>query len=374
MGHMTKHEFLINTLTSTVLNVVPLLASPIAPSGVLREKFDYEIRLPEFEEATRKLLREKGAKIPDLLLINKKRKLLVVVECKSSFTFQMEENLSKQIKFYSSQDFERIWKQLFSDIDNSEIWVFAYKNLGNKIAGFISSQSILRNLTNVVVWEVALSKGREEAEIHKVYGNHMDNDLNNFMGKSKLKCSPPKIDLLIDPTLTYVERIYRIGRRILAFMAAAYLTEEERKVTLQDFRRRNADALMTDKELTRCFRYLITLIPQIGHYENKNQQILLAKRPSVNKVKSKLVAIQSMSEESFKLELARIGKKNVSIVLGKRPKEVQKTKLDRWIKKPMKSNASFFYYPREDVLSHSLFCESFQLNRQVANLCSFTPI
>jgi len=341
---MTAHEVLINILSSTVLNVVPFVSAPIAPSGVLRENFGYEIRLPEFEETTRELLRRKGAKVPDLLLVNEERKLLVVVECKSDFTFDMEERLSKQVEFYSSQDFEPIWKELFKGIDNLEIWIFVYKGLGTKIVRFIKSRDVLKNLTNLVVWNVELIKGREEAEIHKVYGKHVDNDLNDYMEKSGLKCSPPKTDLLIDLTLTYPERVFRIGRRMLAFVAALYLTEEERKVTVGDFRRRYVDVLMTNKELVRCFKYLTKLIPQIGYYDTRKQQIQLPKRPAFKRIKSRLQEIQLMSEEDFKVELARIGKKEIGIVSTSRPKGVQKTTLERWVNKSMVSDGSLPYY------------------------------
>ena len=350
MGHMTPHEFLINILSSTVLNVVPFLSAPIAPSGVLRENFGYELRLPEFEETTRELLRRKGAKVPDLLLINEERKLLVVIECKSDFTFDIEERLTKQVEFYASQDFEPIWKELFKTVDNLEIWIFVYKGLGENVTRFIKSQDTLKDLTNLIVWNVELTKGREEAEIHKVYGKHIDDELNGHMEKSGLICAPPKTDLLIDLTLTYPERVYRIGRRMLAFMAALYLTEEQRKVTIEDFRNKYVDALMTKKELTRCFRYLTKLIPQVGNYDTRKQQIVLRKRPSFKKIKSMLQAIQSMNEEDFKVELARVDKKKISIVSGKLPKTDQKTTLERWVKKSMVPNGSL-HYLTEDIIT-----------------------
>lgn len=335
MGHMTEHEVLINILSSTVLNVVPSISSPIAPSGALREKFGYEIRLPEFEETTRELLRKKGAKVPDLLLINREKRLLITVECKSSFTFQMEEHLSKQIEFYLSMDFSKIWKALFGDIDNIEVWIFAYKKLGHKLADFIKGQSKLKDLTNVIVWGAELIKERELVKITKVHGNHKDGKLNAYLEKNQLECSLPKTDLLIDPTLTYPERVYRIGRRLLAFMASTYISEENRRVTPDAFRNRYADALMTNKELTRCFRYLLTLAPEVGSYKADNQEILLTKRPLFGKIKSKLLAIQSMNEEKFKLELARVSKKRKlgHISYPKLQRKLQKTKLDKWLEK-----------------------------------------
>lgn len=167
------------------------------------------------------------------------------------------------------------------------------------------------------------------------------------MEKSGFKCSPPKTDLLIDLTLTYPERVFRIGRRMLAFMAVLYLTEEERKVTAEDFRRRHVDALMTNKELVKCFRYLTTLIPQIGYYDIRKQQIVLTKRPSFKKIKSRLQEIQLMTEENFKVELARISKRKTGIISTTRPKVTQKATLEKWFDKSMVSDSSLPYYLTE---------------------------
>ena len=69
-------------------------------------------------------MKKRGAKVPDLLLVNNKKKLLISVECKSGFTFEIEERLSKQIEFYSSHDFRTIAKEMFPDLQNHEIWIF----------------------------------------------------------------------------------------------------------------------------------------------------------------------------------------------------------------------------------------------------------
>ena len=160
MGTMTPHEYLINVVGSTVLNIVPFPTAPIAPSGVLAENFGYAIRLPKFGETVQDLMKKKGAKVPDLLLVNEREKLLIIVECKSDFTFEMEERLSKQIDFYSSEEFQAIWKEMFPDLSNVEIWIFSFKKLGEKIANFIGRKGKDENLANIVVWGVELRKRR----------------------------------------------------------------------------------------------------------------------------------------------------------------------------------------------------------------------
>ena len=351
MGRMTPHEFLINVVGSTVLNIVPFPTAPVAPSGVLAKNFGYEIRLPKFGETVQDLMKKRGAKIPDLLLVNEEEKLLVIVECKSDFTFEIEERLSKQIEFYSSEEFKAIWKEMFPDLSNIEIWIFSSKNLGEKIANFIGRKGKSENLANIVVWGVELKKAREEAHIQKFYGTHLDSKLNEQMESEGLICSPPRIELLVDPTLAYGERVFRIGRRILGFIASSYLSEKDRIVTLQDFRKRHPDAIMTDKELKRCLRYLLKLVPEIGEYNSATGELVLAKRPSLDKIKTKLEKIQEMTEEEIKVELARISRK-IRVGRAKVPKAKQKTKITKWFPKKAVSESSCFPYhdPHVEIL------------------------
>jgi hypothetical protein len=331
MGKMTPHEFLINVIGSTVLNIVPFPSAPIAPSGALIN-LGYSIRLPEFGETVQELIKKKGAKIPDLLLVNDKQRLLVAVECKSDFTFEMEERLLKQIEFYSSEDFKAIWKELFPGLDSFEVWVVTYKALGKRIADFIAQHMKTNNLENTVVLEVEIQEKRELANIQKVFGNHKDDRLNEQMSSNGISSSLPRTELLVDPTLSSGERVFRIGRRILAFMASAYLTEKERIITIEDFRKRYPDAVMTYGELKRCLRYLVTLIHEIGEYNSATGEIILAKRPSLTQIKAKLESIQNMSENNFKIELAKKSKKRIGIT-GLKLKRFQKSKLDTWLPK-----------------------------------------
>lgn len=343
MGTMTPHEYLMNVVGSTVLNIVPFPTAPIAPSGVLAENFGYAIRLPKFGETVQDLMKKKGAKVPDLLLVNEREKLLIIVECKSDFTFEMEERLSKQIVFYSSEEFQAIWKEMFPDLSNVEIWIFSFKKLGEKIVNFIGREGKDENLANIVVWGVELRKRREEAHIQKFYGTHIDNKLNEQMESKGLTCSPPRIELLVDPTLAYGERVYRIGRRFLSFVALSYLTEKERIVTLQDFRDRYPDAIMTDRELKKCLRYLLKLVPEIGEYNSATGELILGKKPSLDKIKTKLENMQKKTEEEIKVELARIGKK-LGVVTVRKPRVKQKTKITKWLPEKAVSESSCFPY------------------------------
>lgn len=331
MGRMTSHEILINIIGSTVLNIITYPSTPIAPSGILKNDFSYTIRLPEFGETIKDLLKKRGAKVPDILLVNEKEGLLIIVECKSDYTFEMEKRLTKQVEFYSSEDFKKIWKEIFPDLFNIEIWILIYKEIGKKIVELIKSQN-KNEFTNIVVWDVELRKEREEVYIKKVYGSHLDNKLNKKMESEGLVCSPPRIELLVDPTLAYGERVYRIGRRILTYLASKYLTEKDRIVTIQDFKERYPDiTVMTDRELKRCLRYLLKLIPEIGGYNSATGELLLSKRPSLDKIKNKLENIQKLTEEDLKIKLAKISKTDIYGRKIKLKKKQQATKLDKWL-------------------------------------------
>lgn len=324
---MTPHEILINTLSSTVLNLVPSISAPVAPSGTLREEFGYEIRLPEFGETIEELMKKKGAKIPDLLLVNEEKKLVIVVECKSGFNLETEEKLSKQIEFYSKEKFK------FGDLENLEIWIFTNKGLGKNIEKFVRNKTQeTRDLANIVIWEVEFKKGGEETEIQKIYGKHYDSKLNEQIKTHGLTCCPPKIDLLVDPTLTYPERVYRIGRRLFTFICSKFLTEEERTISVEGFKTKHLDAIITDKELRRCFRYLTTLIPEIGEYSSQGQ-IILKKRPSLDKIKAKLENIQKMSVEELKVELTGVARRRLPRIAKIKKPKIVKYPLDKWLKK-----------------------------------------
>jgi len=351
MGKMPTHEFLINILGSTVLNIVPYPSAPIAPSGVLGNKFGYALILPKFAETVEELVKKKGAKIPDLIFINKEKSLLIIIECKSNFTFEIEENLSKQIEFYSSQDFKTIWKGMFPDFTNLEIWIFTPKSFSGKIADFVGRQVTPKKLANIVVWGVELKKAQEEVHIQKFYGNHLDTKLDETMESGGFVCSPPRIELLVDPTLTYSERVFRIGRRFLSFHATSFLSEKDRIITLQDFKDRHTDAIMTDRELKRCLRYLLNLVPEIGEYKSATGEIVLAKRPSLDKIKTKLERIGNMTIEEFKVELTRIsGKGGVRGV--KHPKAPQNAKISDWFPvKKRSANGSYLPYSVHDIES-----------------------
>lgn len=335
---MTPHETLINVLASAVLTLTPSPFSPVKTTGMLREKFGYEIKLPIFNEVIEGLLRKKGASPPDLILTNDKLRMVIAIECKSDFNLRTIEKLSKQVEFYSSDTFNDFAKSFVPNLERSEIWIVTYSDqekLGQSISRFIEKKKAeIKSQTNIVIWEVEVRKS-EEAIIRKIYGEHQDTELNKYLQTRKeIETSLPQLELLIDSSLTYSQRVARIGRRIFSFIVSKSLTDEERVVSLTDFKEKYGDAIMADKELANCFRYLTRLIPEIGNYVTERKSIVLKARPALSRIKGKIEALENVTDEEFKVELSK--KEKWASMRGargiKKPKPF-KGSLERWIKK-----------------------------------------
>lgn len=265
-------------------------------------------------------------------MTNDEMKTLVVVECKSDFTFEWEERLRKQIDFYSCKECKAIYEEMFPNLSRLEIWIVTYEKMGTKALDCLKRGNLGPNSENVVVWEASIDLQKEEVCLRKTYGEHLDSKLNNQMEEQGLKTSKPRSELLIDPTLSIGEKVFRIGRRILAFMASSYISEADRIITIRDFRDHHPDTtVMTDVELKRCLRYLMLLVPEIGDYNSGSGEILLSKKPRLDKVKKRLESLQEMDEEQIKVELVKSGGRGQQTSI-KRPTKTQKTKLDTWLK------------------------------------------
>lgn len=338
LGHLTSHEVLINIIASSVLTMNPSPFSALKATGELKERFGYEIKIPILNETIENILQGKGARIPDLILANDRLKMVVAVECKTELTLETTERLSKQIDFYASEAFHEFAKSFVIKPEKSEIWIVTYNNqekLSERIANFVEKKKAKTNLQcNIVVWEVELKK-TDEAIIRKIYGDHQDIGLNMyFQANDGIETPLPQLELLIDSSLTYSQRVARIGRRVFSFMVSKSLTEEERIVSVTDFKNKFGDAIMTEKELVNCFRYLTKFIPEIGWYVTEKRCIVLKARPDLSKIKNKIVALENVADEEFKVELSKTDRR---VRLG-RSKTTKKPipfkgSLEPWIKK-----------------------------------------
>jgi uncharacterized coiled-coil protein SlyX len=262
--------------------------------------------------------------------------MVVAIECKSDFNQLTIEKLSKQINFYSSDAFSEFSTSFLPGVEKSEIWIVTYSDqekLSERISEFIEKKkNEIENRCNIVVWDVEIKK-TDAAVLRKVCGKLQDAKLDGYLEKKGLETSLPQLELLIDSSLTYAQRVARIGRRIFSFIVSKSLTDEERVVSIADFKDKYGDAIMTDKELANCFRYLTRVIPEIGKYVTAQRSIVLKARPALNRIKAKIETLENVPDEDFKVELSKIEKtkfgKNRS---AKKPKPF-KGSLEPWIKK-----------------------------------------
>ena len=86
------------------------------------------------------------------------------------------------------------------------------------------------------------------------------------------------------------------------------------------------------------------LIPEFGKYDSHTGKIILAKRPSLDKLQEKLKDIQEMSDEKIKIKLSQIGQRPVRGL--KRPRDTQKTKISEFFpKRNFPNNATISFKP-----------------------------
>ena len=111
------------------------------------------------------------------------------------------------------------------------------------------------------------------------------------------------------------------------------------------------------------------VVPEIGEYNSATGELVLAKRPSLDKIKAKLEKIYEMTEKDLKIELARISKK-VGVAKGKRPKVKQKTKITKWLPKKAVSESSCFPYydPHVEILDGNDYYAPFSCFVQVSEM------
>ena len=216
------------------------------------------------------------------------------------------------------------------------------EKLGEHIAHFIEKKKQeIKSQSNIIVWGVELKK-TEVAILRKVSGDYLDPELKIFMqAKKEIETALPQIELLVDSSLSYGQRVARIGRRILSFIASKSLTKEERIVSITDFKNRYGDTIMTDKELVNCFRYLTRLVPEIGKYVTSKRSIRLNSKPDLSKIKDGIEALENIPDQEFKLELSKADK-GFSTGRTKAKKPIPfKGSLEPWLKKD--DHFSHFY-------------------------------
>jgi len=263
------------------------------PNGVLKNKLHYVFQFEDFEE-----LRQKGMCIPDGLVVNEDKKILIIPECKSGLAQEedAEPRLVHQIKIYSSKEFHSIIKKLI-EYDQYEIVVFTFSYLVKEI---IQNLQGIRDDVNIVIWTLWDEKVKKGISIRKAYGKHVDNELDQMMSIG-VSCEPPPREF-IDPDMPEPRITFVLGCRLLIAHSECLL-KNDMVVKPSEFRRGNLDLVLSESKLRHFFRVLHKLVAGFCEYDKKTGNLVLKRRFDAVHVSMSLTRIGSMSIPEYRRAL-----------------------------------------------------------------------
>jgi hypothetical protein len=263
------------------------------PNGVLKNKLHYVFQFKDFEE-----LRQKDMFIPDGLVINEDKKILIIPECKSGLAEEedAEPRLVHQIETYSCKEFHSIIKKLI-EYDQYEIVVFTFSYLVKEL---IQNLQGIRNDANIVIWTLEDEKFKKGVTIRKAYGQHVDNELDQLMSIG-VSCEPPPREF-IDPDMPEPRIAFVLGCRLLIAHGECLL-KNNMVVKPSEFRIGNLDLVLSENKLRHFFRVLYKLVPSLCEYDKKTGNLVLERRFDAEQVSMRLTRIGSMSIPEYRKAL-----------------------------------------------------------------------
>lgn len=323
---MPLHSLLYSIMVSLTSSVNYTTTHAPAPNGILKNKLHYVFQFKDFEE-----LKEKGLCIPDGLIVNEHKEMLIIPECKSGLAVEedTEPRLVHQIDTYSSEKFHSIIKKLIK-YNKYEIVVFTFLDLAKVV---IQNLQDIHNDVNIVLWAIEDEKVGKGVFIRKTYGKHLDNELNQIMSIG-VSCQPPPREF-IDPDMPEPRIVFVLGCRLLNTHGECLLNNNM-VVKLSEFRRGNLDLVFSENRLRHFFRVLHKLIPSLCKYDKKTGNLILKSRLDPESVSLSLTRISSMSISEYRKALGfpveekayRIMEKKIEKVL--KPRRVPKLTEIMW--------------------------------------------
>lgn len=291
---MPPHSFLYGILVSLTSSVNYITTYAPTPNGFLKRKLRYTFIFRDFEE-----LRRENMCIPDGLIINEDKRLLIIPECKSGIAKEKdaEPRIEHQITIYSSKQFHKILSTLIN-YDEYEIVVFTFPEL---IKAMIQQLQVLKlNDVNIVMWSLEEGRLEDQVSIRKVYGKHIDTELNQAMSLG-VSCEPPAREF-IDPDMPEPRITFVLGMRLLNTYGEC-LFKKNMVVTPSEFRKGNLDLVLSPSKLRHFFRVLGKLIPDLCRYDRKSGNVVLKKRLDFERISLRLSQIGSMTNEEYRKAL-----------------------------------------------------------------------
>lgn len=287
------HSYLYGILVSLTSSINYFSTHAPVPNGLLKYKLHYTFKFCDFEE-----MRQNEMCIPDGLIVNEGKRLLIIPECKSALNDNDEEpRLSKQILSYSSANFQKALKKI-ANYDDYEIVGFTFSKVVPSMIQQI--KEIEKADCNIVVWSREEEPLRDDVLIRKVYGTHNDPDLNQLMSVG-VRCEPPAREF-IDPDMPEPRLAFILGSRLLCTHGEC-LFRKNMLVTPAEFRKGNLDVVLSETRLRRFFRILPKLIPGLCSYDRKSGNIVLRKNLDAEKVSIRLEQVNHMCTTDYRKQL-----------------------------------------------------------------------
>ena len=237
--------------------------------------------------------------IPDGLMINEDKRLLIIPECKSGIARKgdAEPRIQHQITIYSSKQFHEILGELI-DYDQYEIVVFTFSEFVEAMIQQL--QTLKTNDANIVVWSLGEGRFEDQVSIRKAYGKHIDTELNQAMSLG-VSCEPPAREF-IDPDMPEPRIAFILGCRLLNAYGEKLL-KGNMVVTSSEFRKGNLDLVLSGSKLRHFFRVLGKLIPDLCEYDRKSGDVILKRRLDFERISLRLPQIGSMTNEEYRKAL-----------------------------------------------------------------------
>jgi len=292
---MHPHDYLLGVLICLTQSVIYSISAPLGIDGVLKEKLGYVFHFSDMEE----IRARRGLSIPDGLVLNREKKILLIPECKSALVEEDNEpRIIQQIKSYSSNEFTDLIRLIVPDFDHAEIVIITFPEVAKDILTLIKEhKEELKETLNTVIWTVVRLPKTDQLSVKLYYGDHMDKNLDKVMNEG-VQCKPPPREFLSSPDVPDQRFASVLGRRFLVSIVAGTKT-----LTVQQVKDENPDLALSEFRLRRILVGLFTLVPQLGVYDRTTGNVMLKTRVDYQIIHDELVRLGRMSTKEYRRAL-----------------------------------------------------------------------
>ncbi len=271
------HEILTNIII-TLTTPVSTTGEPIPSNGILKKKLNYVFDMEKFEEE-RDAIFSKNFHPPDGFLRNSVNNISITVECKSGLDEDIT-NLRDQLRFYSeNENFKNVFIQ---GEERNEILIVCTNKCFNSVLNVVTDVQIAKNL---IIWRVKKTY-EDKFIIRKVYGTHIDEELDELMEQG-VSVSPPYNLLLLTPNISMTSLIGTLGMRITANFIQSEL-EIDKFISNQN------DVIIPYQKIKKAIEHLFILVQEIGELEG--EKIIFKKRPNFSLILKKIEFIYGLKK------------------------------------------------------------------------------